>query len=134
MLIPARFLLAAMSAMRSLMRFMIRRTVVEPNSEFFRFCVKDSRRSWSSLSETVPELSGAVVRFRDATRGPLRQGLAAVTVDVAELGHKAARLLDEMRAGQRPLESNERIELPLDLYEGSTLGPAPDTLAGESAK
>jgi hypothetical protein len=41
------------------------------------------------------------------------------------VGASAARLLREMRAGKRPLDNDERIEFPVVMLPGETLGPPP---------
>ena len=55
--------------------------------------------------------------------GPVRAGLAAVVVDEMELGRRAAAMLDEMRSGKRPLDDNQEIVLPVEVYRGKSLGP-----------
>ena len=54
----------------------------------------------------------------------LRQ-LTSVAVDEAEIGHRAAELLNEMRDGQRPVDDDEEIVMRLALTEGQTLGMTP---------
>ena len=56
----------------------------------------------------------------------MQQQLTAVTVDEMNLGKLAATLLHDMRSGKRPIESDERIEIPLAMSPGRTLGPAKD--------
>jgi DNA-binding LacI/PurR family transcriptional regulator len=64
----------------------------------------------------------SLVSFGGATRvGPMQHRIAAVTVDEAKVGRIAANLLDEMRSGARPLEGDERTEIPLGFHEGQTL-------------
>lgn len=64
----------------------------------------------------------SIVSFGGATRlGPMQHQLTAVTVDEVMIGRRAAKLLDEMRAGRRPIASDERIEIPLGFSEGQTL-------------
>lgn len=68
----------------------------------------------------------SLVSFGGATRiGPMQHRISAVTVDEAEIGRLAADILSEMRSGKRPLESDERFEIPLGFHEGQTLGEAP---------
>jgi GntR family transcriptional regulator of arabinose operon len=57
--------------------------------------------------------------------GALTRRLAAVTVDEEELGHNAARLLEEMRRHEKPLNDSTEIIMPLSWASGETLGPAP---------
>lgn len=47
-----------------------------------------------------------------------------VGIDAVALGRRAAEVLNEMRLGQRPIDDNERISMPLEFIEGETLGPA----------
>jgi DNA-binding LacI/PurR family transcriptional regulator len=48
--------------------------------------------------------------------------LSCVAVDEAQIGRRAAELLGELSSGQRPLEDNEVVVMPLTVYEGQTLG------------
>ncbi len=73
----------------------------------------------------VPEdltILGVGPKWRD---GALRTKLAAVTIDEIDLGRRAVQLLDEMREGTRPIDSNEVVTVPLELFAGSSLGPPP---------
>ena len=56
--------------------------------------------------------------------GIFRSRLTSVAVNEFDLGACAARILQEMRTGQRPLDSNKIICTPLTLVEGKTLGMA----------
>jgi GntR family transcriptional regulator of arabinose operon len=47
--------------------------------------------------------------------------LTSVVIDEYELGVKAAKLLSEMQAGKRPIDSEEVIYKPLSLYEGESV-------------
>ena len=68
----------------------------------------------------------SLVSFGGANRlGPMQHRLTAVTVDEAMIGRLAADLLNEMRSGKRPIESEERFEIALGFHEGQTLGDAP---------
>ncbi|MBN2293187.1 MAG: substrate-binding domain-containing protein, partial [Pirellulales bacterium] len=58
--------------------------------------------------------------------GGLLRSLTSVVVDEAQTGRHAAELLCEMRFGNRPLDDNTEIMMPLSLTEGRTLGPAPN--------
>jgi DNA-binding LacI/PurR family transcriptional regulator len=60
----------------------------------------------------------------------LAQSISCVAVNEHEVGARAAQLLHEMRNGKRPLDNNERIEFPVSLLPGQTIGPAPETIAG----
>ncbi len=68
----------------------------------------------------------SVISFGGTQRGQaiVRQ-LTAVTVDEVEMGRQAIELLDRMRSGVLPLESEQTLDLPLSLNPGSTLGPPP---------
>lgn len=67
----------------------------------------------------------SLVSFGGATRlGAMQHRLTAVTVDEAMIGRLAAQMLDEMRGGKRPIDSDERFEIALGFTEGRTLGDA----------
>lgn len=55
----------------------------------------------------------------------IRIRLTSVIIDEVEIGRRAVELLEQMRSGDRPLEDNEEIVVPLSLSDGRTLGPAP---------
>ncbi len=57
--------------------------------------------------------------------GALANRLACVAVAEHEIGARAGKLLSEMRAGLRPLDSDERVIMPVSLLSGETLGVAP---------
>lgn len=57
--------------------------------------------------------------------GALIRRLAAVTVDEEELGRNAAKLLNEMRRREKPLNDSTEIIMPLSWANGETLGPIP---------
>jgi DNA-binding LacI/PurR family transcriptional regulator len=68
----------------------------------------------------------SLVSFGGASRlGAMQQRLTAVTVDEAELGRLAVDVLCQMCQGRKPIESDDRIEIPLDVSEGQSLGVAP---------
>jgi DNA-binding LacI/PurR family transcriptional regulator len=68
----------------------------------------------------------SLVSFGGKSRfGPMQQRLTSVTVDEEKIGRLAVELLNEMRAGRLPIESDDRIEIELGLSEGETLGDAP---------
>jgi DNA-binding LacI/PurR family transcriptional regulator len=72
----------------------------------------------------VPE-EISVVGFGGTWRdGAISRRLTSVTVDEEELGLRAARLLDEMRRRERPLNDVTEILMPLSVSKGETLGPA----------
>jgi DNA-binding LacI/PurR family transcriptional regulator len=69
----------------------------------------------------------SVVSFGGADRsGVITRRLTSVTLDGADMGRRAARLLDEMNDGRRPLESDEIINMPLGLSDGGSAGPLPE--------
>ena len=53
--------------------------------------------------------------------------LTSVVIDGEEIGGRAYRLLKEIRDGDRPVEDDARITLPLDLYQGQTLAAVKDS-------
>jgi DNA-binding LacI/PurR family transcriptional regulator len=68
----------------------------------------------------------SVIHFGGTWRnGPLAQRLACVAVDEHELGVRASQLLSEMRDGNRPLNSDKCVLLPVSLLPGDTLASAP---------
>jgi DNA-binding LacI/PurR family transcriptional regulator len=78
----------------------------------------------TSLGYSVPrDLS--IVSFGSTWRGHgLAQRISGPVVDEHQLGARAAQVLHEMREGRRPLDSDERIEFPVTMYRGETMGPA----------
>jgi len=55
----------------------------------------------------------------------LAQRISCIAVNEHEVGARAAVLLHEMRSGLRSLENSERIEFPVTMLPGETVGPAP---------
>ncbi|QGQ25134.1 GntR family transcriptional regulator [Gimesia benthica] len=53
----------------------------------------------------------------------LQQQIASVTVDETRLGHRAAELLDQMRTGGMAIETTLTEVMPVEVYQGTTLGP-----------
>ena len=75
------------------------------------------------LGVKVPE-EVSLISFGGKQRdSAILQQLASVVVDEEEIGRRAATMLGEMSAGQRPLGDEEEIVMPLSLYKGATLGP-----------
>jgi len=73
----------------------------------------------------VPE-ELSIVGFDDQSyNGVFGKILSCVVINEFEVGERAAGLLYELQTGQRPLNSNEEILLPLALEERQTLGPVP---------
>jgi DNA-binding LacI/PurR family transcriptional regulator len=64
----------------------------------------------------------SLISFGGITRlGAMQQMMTAVTVDEMQLGKYAAELLEEMRRGKRPIEADDRREIPLAISKGQTL-------------
>lgn len=53
----------------------------------------------------------------------LQQQIASVTVDETRLGHRAAELLNQMRTGGMAIETALTEVMPVEVYQGTTLGP-----------
>ncbi len=53
----------------------------------------------------------------------LQQQITSVTVDETRLGHRAAELLDQMRTGGMAIETALTEVMPVEVYQGTTLGP-----------
>lgn len=74
----------------------------------------------------------SLIAFGGMWRGDgLAERISCVAVDEYEVGARAARLLREMRSGKRALDNDERVEFPVQMLPGETLGPAPNS---ESSK
>lgn len=56
--------------------------------------------------------------------GAIGTKLTSITVDEIDVGRRAIELLGEMCDGNRSLENDETIIMPLNFYEGETLKPA----------
>jgi len=70
----------------------------------------------------------SLISFSGTFRGEgLAQRISSVVVDEIQIGARAVELLQEMRSGKRELENNERIEFPVSMLPGTTLGPAPES-------
>lgn len=66
----------------------------------------------------------SLVGFGGSRRhGALPRQLTSVTVDEIQLGREAIRLLDRMRHGETPIDSDESHDMPLGLSDGKTLAP-----------
>lgn len=73
------------------------------------------------LGLRVPE-DVSIIGFGDIHRDTIfRKHLTSVVVDELELGRRAARLLCEMSAGEKPIEYSERHIMELQLHRGRTL-------------
>jgi GntR family transcriptional regulator, arabinose operon transcriptional repressor len=63
----------------------------------------------------------------------LAERISCVAVDEVALGVRAAEVLHEMREGKRALDSDERIEFGVTLFQGETIGP-PKNLQPQGAE
>ncbi len=94
------------------------------------FCPFDSETEsvyllLNQMGVKIPE-EISLISFGGAWReGALTRRLTAVTVDEEKLGQHAARLLDEIRRHERPLNDSAEMVMPLSWADGETLGPAP---------
>ena len=94
------------------------------------FCTFDSEAEMvylllNQMGVKVPE-EISLISFGGTWRdGALARRLSAVTVDEEELGRNAARLLDEMRRREKPLNDATEIIMPLSWSQGETLGEGP---------
>lgn len=77
------------------------------------------------LNRRVPEEISIIGVGGTVRKGVLQQRLSSVTVDEVRIGEQAAELLARMRSGELPLDALETHDIPISLYEGQTLGPAP---------
>lgn len=69
----------------------------------------------------VPE-DVSLLGFGGARRqGALARQLTSITIDEDRLGREAVELLDEMRRGQLPIESNDTRLIPLGISNGTSL-------------
>jgi DNA-binding LacI/PurR family transcriptional regulator len=80
----------------------------------------------TEMGVRVPE-DLSIIGFGDCHErtGVFRNRLTSVAVNEFDLGATAARVLNEMKTGERPLDSDGIIFMPLTLVEGTTLGEAP---------
>jgi DNA-binding LacI/PurR family transcriptional regulator len=98
------------------------------------FCTFDSDAevaylALARLGIRVPE-DVSLVGFGGTWRGSaLTRMLTSVVVEEEEVGRRAARLLHEMKLGQREIYDANEIVLPVALSDGQTLGPAPRVAA-----
>ena len=107
---------------------LLSRVLDDPDRPTAVFCCDDSVSEHLYLAAMhrgfrVPEdlsIIGVGPKWR---KGALRAKLAAVVIDEVDLGRQAVQLLDEMRGGTRPIDSNEVVTVPLELFKGDSLGP-----------
>lgn len=57
--------------------------------------------------------------------GGIRSHLSMVTFKADQAGALAVRFLEQMSSGERPIDSDDRVTMPLSLWEGKTLGKIP---------
>jgi DNA-binding LacI/PurR family transcriptional regulator len=75
------------------------------------------------LGVNVPD-EISLVSFGGAKRGnTLARRLTAITVDEARTAAMTVKLLDEMRRGQRSIDSDAQLTLPLGFHSGETIAP-----------
>ncbi len=75
------------------------------------------------LGLRVPE-DVSLIGFGGRERsGAMIGRLTSVVMDGAEVGRMAYDMLGEMREGKRPIHDTQRVDIPLDIYKGQTLGP-----------
>ena len=66
----------------------------------------------------------SLIYFGGSLRGHgLAERMTCASVAEHDVGAKAAQLLHEMRCGKRALDNDERIEFPITLLPGETIGP-----------
>lgn len=73
----------------------------------------------------VPEDVSLIGMGGTRRQGALANRLTSITLDEVRMGVEAIQLLEKMRAGQLPLDANERRVLPVGISDGKTVGPAP---------
>jgi GntR family transcriptional regulator of arabinose operon len=66
--------------------------------------------------------------------GAILKRLTAITIDEVGAGKKAVELLQEMRAGRRPIKDSETIRLPLSVVVGESLARPRGAAAGNSGR
>lgn len=86
------------------------------------------------LGLRVPE-DMSIVAFGGKWReGPIREQLAAVTIDEVELGRNAARLLNRLQVDRSAWGQPQQTNMPLEFTPGRSLAPPASTQSGgESA-
>jgi len=105
---------------------MLRDALAQPDRPTAILCSDDTeaeRAYWVAmeLGLRVPE-DLSIVGFGDIHRDTIfRKQLTSVVVDELELGHRAARLLRDMSAGEKPIEHSETHFMELQLHRGRTL-------------
>ena len=75
----------------------------------------------NDMGVRIPE-DVALIGFGGARRDrPFARQLTSVVVDEAELGRRAVRMLEEMRNGERSIDDEESVWMPLAISDGKTL-------------
>ncbi len=59
---------------------------------------------------------------------PMMRRLTSATVDEVQIGRRAAELLDRMRRGEMPIDSNVTHVAPIGMSDGQTLGQVPQVV------
>ena len=77
------------------------------------------------LGFTIPEDLSLIYFGGDRRDSALAQRLTCIAVIESEVGVQAFRLLDAIGVGRVAHDSNQKIEIPLKLLPGQTVGPAP---------
>jgi GntR family transcriptional regulator, arabinose operon transcriptional repressor len=77
------------------------------------------------LGLRVPQDISLLSEGDRSRQGAIARKLSSVIVEEEEIGRQAARLLCQMRDGERAINDKEEIVVPLGFYEGQTLGPPP---------
>lgn len=57
--------------------------------------------------------------------GAIQRQLTSIAVDEAQVGRRSVELLGEICRGERSINDNENIRIPLVMTDGRTLGPPP---------
>ncbi|MBN2290948.1 MAG: substrate-binding domain-containing protein, partial [Pirellulales bacterium] len=107
----------------------LQRMIGEPNPPTAIMCHFDDLAEMiyfqlDRLDLRVPEDISLIGFGGTWRRGALARRLTSVVVDEAELGSRAANLLNEMRCGLRNMDDSEEFVMPLGLHEGETVGRA----------
>ena len=77
------------------------------------------------LGLRVPEDVSVISFGGKERRGAIIRRLTSVVIDGADIGRRAARLINEMCNGQRSINDTQEIQIQLELSDGQSLGQAP---------
>lgn len=83
-----------------------------------------------SLGRRVPQEISLVGVGGTWRQGAVLHRLVSITLDEVAVGRRAVELLHQMRDGQRDIENNEEVLIPLARSGGCTLGPANPSVRG----